>query len=106
MPSFSRAEYETLLYSLPEQYANVVASSTLKLYTNSATTSFVRGNVHFRNGLELRVFEYLDLTDGEIFNYSYAVFRGDEKICWYDPQPIRESARFHLSSSSPRAARH
>lgn len=53
MPSFSRAEYEIFLYSLPEHYS-AVASSTLKLYSNSATTAFVRGSVHFRNGLELR----------------------------------------------------
>ena len=110
MPSFSRAEYETLIYSLPEHYANVVASSTLKLYTNSATTSFIRGSVHFRNGLELRVFEYLDLTDGEIFDYSYAVFRGDEKIRWYDPQPHPENpalaSTFHHHRHEPPDIKH
>ena len=68
-------------------------------YPNSATTSFIRGSVHFRNGLELRVFEYLDLTDGEIFDYSYAVFRGDEKIRWYDPQPHPENPA--LASTFP-----
>ena len=98
MPSFSRSEYETFLYSLPEHYPSV-ASSTLKLYTNSVTTAFVRGSVHFRNGLELRVFEYLDLTDGEIFEYGYTVFRGDEKIRWYDPQPHPENPA--LASTFP-----
>ncbi len=86
MPDFSRAEYEILLYTLTERYPGVSAS-TVRLYTNSATTAFVRGSVHFHNGLELRVFEYLDLTDGEIFDYSYTVLRGEEKIRWYDPQP-------------------
>jgi len=47
----------------------------------------------------LRVFEYLDLTDGEIFDYSYAVFRGDEKIRWYDPQPHPENPA--LASTFP-----
>jgi len=87
--SFSRAEYENLLYTLTHRYAEVTAS-TLRLYSNSATTAFVRGVVQFRNGLELRVFEYLDLTDGELLDYSYEVFRGDEKIRWYDPQPHPE----------------
>lgn len=89
--AFSRAEYENLLYALTNRYAEVTAS-TLRLYSNSATTAFVRGVVQFRNGLELRVFEYLDLTDGELLDYSYEVFRGDEKIRWYDPQPHPEDA--------------
>ena len=58
MPAFSRADYETLLYTLTERYPEV-SSSTLRLYTNSATTAFVRGSVLFHNGLELKVFEYL-----------------------------------------------
>jgi hypothetical protein len=89
MAGFSRVEYETLLYSLTERYPGVSAA-TVRLYTNSATTAFVRGSVHFHNGLELRIFEYLDLTDGEILDYSYTVLRGDEKIRWYDPQPHPE----------------
>jgi len=89
MSSFTRAEYENLLYTLTERYAEV-ASSTLRLYTHSATTAFVRGIVQFRNGLELRVFEYLDLTDGELLDYSYEIFRGENKIRWYDSQPHPE----------------
>ncbi len=88
---FSRTEYENLLYSLPNRYAEI-ADSTLRLYDNSATTAFVRGTVQFQSGLELHVFEYLDLTDGELLDYSYEVLRGDEKIRWYDPQPHLEDA--------------
>lgn len=61
--------------------------STLRLYPNSRTTAIVRGSVFFANGLELRVFEYLDLSDGEIFDYSYTFYQGERKIRWYDPQP-------------------
>jgi hypothetical protein len=67
MPAFARADYETLLYTVAERYPEV-ASSTVRLYTQSAPTALVRGSVHFSHGLELRVFEYLDLTDGEIFD--------------------------------------
>ena len=98
MPDFSRADYETLLYTLTERYAGVSAS-TVRLYTNSATTALVRGSIHFHSGLELRLFEYLDLTDGEIFDYSYTVLRGDEKIRWYDPQPHPEDPE--LASTFP-----
>ena len=89
MPGLSRIDYESLLYSLVERYPEVSAS-TLRLYNNSATTALVRGNIQFHNGLELQVFEYLDLTDGEILAYSYSVFHGEEKIRWYDPQPHLE----------------
>ena len=89
MPTFSRADYESLLYSLTERHPEV-ASSSLRLYTNSATTAFVRGSVHFHNGLELRVFEYLDLTDGELLDYNYTVLRGEDRVRWYDAQPHPE----------------
>lgn len=89
MTTFSRSNYEQLLYSLPEHFAEVSAS-TLRLYPKSKTTALVRGSVYFNNGLELRVFEYLDLTDGEILDYSYTILRGQEKIRWYDPQPHPE----------------
>jgi hypothetical protein len=98
MPSFSRADYEQLLYSLPERYFHVT-SSTLRLYTHSAATAFIRGSIYFDNGLELRVFEYLDLTNGELFDYSYTILRGEERIRWYDPQPHPEDSA--LSETFP-----
>ena len=89
-----REAYERLLYALPHAYAQIAASS-LHLYPNSPTTCFIRGSIWFHNGLELRVFEYLDLSDGELLDYSYTVFHGAERIRWYDAQPhpeIRELA--------------
>jgi hypothetical protein len=58
---------------------------------NSAYTAFVRGALFLSNGLELRVFEYLDLAVGEILEYSYSVYQGKEKIRWYDTQPHPEN---------------
>ena len=98
MAGFSRADYESRLYSLAEQYPEI-ASTSLRLYTNSATTALVRGSVYFCNGLELRVFEYLDFTDGEILDYSYTIFRGQERVRWYDPQPHPEL--FELAPTFP-----
>jgi hypothetical protein len=85
----TRESYERFIYSLPESYSEV-QSSTLHLYPNSLTTCFVRGSIWFQNGLELRVFEYLDLSDGELLDYSYVVFRDQERVRWYDPQPHPE----------------
>ena len=85
----SRAAYERSVYSLPGAYPQI-HSSTLRLYTNSASTCFLRGSIRFRNGVELRVFEYLDFSDGELLDYSYTVFHNEERIRWYDPQPHPE----------------
>lgn len=32
-------------------------------------------------------FGILDLSDGELLDYSYTVLRGEERERWYDPQP-------------------
>lgn len=93
-----RESYERLVYSLVDSYPKVV-SSTVHLFTNSSTTSFVRGSIWFRNGLELRIFEYLDHSDGELLEYSYTVFQGQQRIRWYDPQPHPEQS--DLGSTVP-----
>lgn len=33
----------------------------------------------------------LELSDGELLDYSYTVIRSNEKIRWYDPQPHPEN---------------
>lgn len=94
----SRAEYEHFIYTLPETHSEI-ASSTLHLFTNSPTTGFLRGSIWFKSGLELRVFEYLDFSDGELLDYSYTVFRAEERVRWYDPQPHPENP--DLASTFP-----
>lgn len=84
-----RVEYERSLYSLVHDYP-AVQRSTLRLYGTSALTAIVEGSVFLSNGLELRVVEVLDFKHGRIQRYSYTVYRGDEKIRWYDPEPHAE----------------
>ncbi|MFL7794354.1 MAG: DUF6516 family protein [Anaerolineae bacterium] len=90
MDRFSRSAYEHLLYTLPQQHPEI-ASSSLHLFTTSATVGLVTGSVQFHNGLELRVRELVDLSDGEIMDYSYDILQGDDPIRWYDPQPHPEN---------------
>lgn len=85
----ARAEYERLLYSLVQDYP-AVRSSTLRLYSTSALTAIVDGSIILNNGLELRVVEVLDFKHGRIQRYSYTVFRSNEKVRWYDPEPHAE----------------
>ena len=98
MPEFSRLAYEYLLYTLTSRYPEIVSSS-LHLFTTAATTGLVKGSVCFHNGLELRVRELVDLSDGENLDYTYDVFRGEEAIRWYDPQPHPENP--DLASTFP-----
>jgi hypothetical protein len=98
MPEFSRLAYEHLLYTLPQQYPEV-KSSSLRLFTTAATTGLVEGSVWFDNRLQLRVRELVDLSDGEILDYSYDVLRGEEPVRWYDPQPHPENPE--LASTFP-----
>jgi hypothetical protein len=85
-----RQACEQLIYALPSTYPEI-ATSTLHLFSNSPTTCFVRGSIQLRNGLVLSVFEYLDFSNGELLNYHYTIFRGGERVAWYDPQPHPEN---------------
>ena len=99
MPFLSRADYETLLYDLPQQSAGAILSSTIRLYSTSALTARVVGSINFVGGVELRVAEFIDFLTGQIRDYSYTVYRGAEKMRWYDPQPHPDNPE--LASTFP-----
>lgn len=84
----SRAEYEVLIYSLQDAHPEVIRS-TLRLYSVSALSSIVEGEVWLNNGLRLRILEVVDFKEGRLRQYSYTVYRDEEKVRWYDPQPHR-----------------
>jgi hypothetical protein len=85
-----RIAYQDLIYGLPSQFSDVIASSTLRLFSTSALTAKVEGEIAFRNGVLLRVSEVIDFDTGTIEDYSYTAYRDSEKIRWYDPQPHPE----------------
>ncbi len=82
----ARVDYEEFLYAIVDQFP-AVRESTLHFFTTSARAGLVRGSLHFHNGLELRVVEVIDFAAGELLDYSYTVYRGADRIFWYDPQP-------------------
>ncbi len=98
MPRFSRLEYERQLYTLSQSYSEI-KSSSLHFFTTSKSTEMVKGSLWFHNGLELRVQELVDFSDGEILDYSYDVFHDKECIRWYDAQPHPEVSE--LASTFP-----
>jgi hypothetical protein len=64
-----------------------VARSTVAVWSDSPYTGVAEGEVFFRNGLRLRLREELDFDAGLITSYGYEVYRGTERLYWYDDFP-------------------
>jgi hypothetical protein len=92
----TRPEYETLIYGLPEAHPEIL-NSTLHLYSTSALTAIVEGQIQLKSGLVLHILEVLDFKERRIQNYSYAIYQGTEKIRWYDPQPHPENSALKVT---------
>ncbi len=58
-PFSSLSEYERFIYSLQDSRPEVV-SSTLRLFSTSALTGMLEGEITLRNGLMIRVLEVID----------------------------------------------
>ena len=81
-------DYELFLYTLTEQFPTV-SRSTLILARVGATIARISGELFLQNGIriivrERVVFDRLPLL---IDGYGYEIWRGDEKLYWYDSQP-------------------
>jgi hypothetical protein len=77
------ASYSAFVYALAERHP-FVTSSTLALAPIGATLAKLEGRIECRGGIHLEVWELIDFAAKRIRTYSYEVYRGDEKICWYD----------------------
>lgn len=61
-----------------------IACSTLAVAPIGATLAKLEGRIECRGGIHLEVWELVDFAAKRIRAYSYEVYKGDEKICWYD----------------------
>ena len=84
----SLVEYEEFIYGLRQQFP-AIAYSTLLVVRRGVGTLLVRGEVVFAGGVRLVVAERSMLDAGllRIVSYGYEVWRGAEKLYWYDSQP-------------------
>ena len=84
----SLAEYEEFIYGLQQQFP-AIAYSTLLVVRRGVATLQVRGEIIFSGGVRLVVAERLILDAGilRIVSYGYEIWRGAEKLYWYDSQP-------------------
>lgn len=79
-------EYETFIYSLPARYP-AIRHALLSFIRLGSLTATVRAEIFFLHDIVLRVRQTLDFAEGFIQSYSYEVYRGEEKLYWYDSWP-------------------
>jgi hypothetical protein len=77
------ASYSAFVYGLAERNS-LVTSSSLALVPIGATLAKLEGHIECRGGIRLEVWELIEFAAKRIRAYSYEVYRGSDKICWYD----------------------
>lgn len=80
------SEYEQFVYSLQARFSSI-ETSTLVVKRTSAGSAQVVGTSYFNREMKLRIFETIDFVERCIEDYSYEIYQGDEKLCWYDCWP-------------------
>ncbi len=85
-PLASIANYELLVYGLPEAY-EFIQMSTLVVVHTGLITAVVRGEVHFGQNLVLRVYEVVNTRQQRIQRYGYELWRDQHELWWYDSWP-------------------
>lgn len=81
-------DYELYLYTLTEKFPSI-RRSTITFIRLGSTLARVAGEIYFENDIKLVVRERVLYHRLPIVMdwYGYEVYRGDEKIYWYDSQP-------------------
>jgi hypothetical protein len=84
----SLPDYELFIYSLQDRYP-IIETTTLVVVRQASDVATIEGDLVFRKGFRLRVMEVVrfDLDPPRISSYGYEVWRGTEKLYWYDSQP-------------------
>ena len=99
-PFRSLRDYEVWIYSLPERFS-AIAYSTLLLAQRGRQLAELTGEIAFSDDYRLVVYERLTWDAGELLieGYGYEVWRGSNKLYWYDSQP--HPADSTLASTDP-----
>jgi len=96
-PLASLADYSRFVAELLNR--PTVVRSTVVVWSDSPFTGIAEGEVFFANGLRLRMREELDFDAALIASYGYEVYRGAERLFWYDDFPHPQDAS--LASTFP-----
>jgi hypothetical protein len=84
-PLQSLADYSRFVVELLDRPD--VQRSTVAVWSDSPYTGTAEGEVFFAGGIRLRMREELDFDAGLITAYGYEVYRGAERLYWYDDYP-------------------
>jgi hypothetical protein len=81
-------DYELFIYALQDDHSSI-RMSTLTVIRQASDVATVEGDLFFHNGIRLHVLEVVrfDLIPPRLSRYGYEVWRGSEKLYWYDSQP-------------------
>ena len=81
-------DYELFIYALQDEYP-IIQMSTLSAIRQASDVATVEGDLFFPGNLCLHVLEVVrfDLTPPRLSRYGYEIWRGSEKLYWYDSQP-------------------
>lgn len=93
-------DYELFVYALQDGYASILVS-TLTVIRQASDVATVEGELFFPGGVRMQVLEVVrfDLTPPQLAHYGYEVWRGNEKLYWYDSQAHPNDAA--LASTDP-----
>lgn len=84
-PLKSLSDYSRFVVQLLSQPP--VERSTVTVWSASSYTGVAEGEVFFAKNLRLRIREELDFDAGLITAYGYEVYRGTDRLYWYDDFP-------------------
>ena len=96
-PLASLADYSRFVAELLNR--PTIARSTVIVWSDSSFTGVAEGEVWFSNGIRLRMCEEVDFDAALIAAYGYEVYRGAERLFWYDDFPHPADAS--LASTFP-----
>ncbi len=85
-PLASLTDYESFIYGLQDAHPSI-QMSTLVVVHIGPVTAVVRGEIHFGQGLVLRVLEVIDARQQQIQRYGYELWKDGEELWWYDSWP-------------------
>lgn len=87
-PLHSPEDYELFLYTLTERFPSI-RHSTVTFVRRGATLARVAGEIGFDDDVRLVIRERLVYSHLPMIidGYGYEVWRGSEKLYWYDCQP-------------------
>ncbi len=93
-------DYELFIYSLPENFPSI-QRSTITFVRKGTSLARVAGELHFAHDIRVIVRERLTYSrlPAIIDWYGYEIWRGSEKLYWYDPQPHPDESS--LQSTHP-----